>query len=289
MTLIDAAPPRSATSRLRRSGLSKGLIVFAAFCGFLVLFFVIFGPVIIGQDAYQTNIDSIRSGPSAQHWLGTDDLGRDIAARLAVGGRVDLVVAFVAITISTVIAMLIGIVTGFYGGIFDLIVIRVVDTFHAIPSLIIALGIVALLGPSASTVVLAVGLSYWTGYTRLIRAEVVDIRSRPYIDAARVVGMSSLRVIVKDVLPALWPLILVNSTSIVGGAILSAASLGFLGLGIQPPEASWGAMLAESRNTLLTRPEVGLIASVPIILSVIAVNVLSDVLQRRFERDAVAV
>ncbi len=252
-------------------------------CAGLVLATVTVGPTIVHQDPYAINAIHTLAPPSRQHWLGTDELGRDVAARLASGGRVDLTVALSADALATAIAVVLGLLTGFLGGILDLVVTRVVDLFFAIPALLISLGVVGLLGPSATTIVIAVGIAYWPAVTRLIRAEVVSIRSAPYIDAARVMGTPSWQILVRDVIPGVLPLILINSTAIVGSAMLDAASLGFLGLGIQPPHASWGAMLSEGRDLILRDPALGLIAGAPILLTVLAVNILSDELRDRLD------
>lgn len=247
-----------------------------------VIFIVVIGPVLVGQDPYKIS-PQIFAPWSARHWLGTDELGRDVASRIANGGRVDLGVAAAADALSTLAALAIGIAAGYFGGWIDLLVTRLIDLFFAVPSLLLALSIVALLGPSAPTVIIAVAAAYWAWYARLIRAEVVAIRARPHVDAARIAGSSPLLVVWRDILPGLRPMILINSTALIGWTMLDAAALGFLGLGIQPPEASWGAMLAESRQFFLAHPSGELIAAVPIVLTVLAANVIADAIRDRID------
>ncbi|MEO3857283.1 ABC transporter permease [Acrocarpospora sp. B8E8] len=259
------------------------LTVVGATLGLLVLLTIAIGPWLIGKDPYAIDVGNRFAGPSAAHWLGTDELGRDVASRIAHGARATALIALGAVALATAVAIPLGVLTGFLGGWVDLVVTRVVDLFFAIPSLLVAIGVVGLFGPSLTTTILALGLSYWPFYTRLIRAAVVGIRSRPYVDAARVLGASRLRVIRTDILTGLVPLVLVQTTVLLGFAILDEAALGFLGLGVQPPQASWGSRLAESREFILAHPELALVAGVPIVLAVFAMNLLSDSLRDRLD------
>jgi ABC-type dipeptide/oligopeptide/nickel transport system permease subunit len=216
------------------------------------------------------------AGSSAAHWLGTDSLGRDLASRIAAGGRATLFISVVATALTSAIAIPLGIVTGFVGGWVDLILTRVTDVFLAIPPLLIAIGIVGLLGPSLTTTFLALGLSSWPAYTRLVRATVVDLRSRHHVDACRVLGASWVRVIRTEIFSGLLPLVLVQTAVLLGAMILDEAALGFLGLGVQPPQPSWGALLVESRQFILTKPSQGVVVGIPILLTVLTVNLLAD-------------
>lgn len=251
--------------------------------GILLLFGVIVGPFLLGQDPNAIDIANRFAAPSAEHLLGTDDLGRDLATRLALGGRATLLIALAATAMSTVIAIVLGVITGFARGPVDTVVTRVVDLFFAIPNLLVAIGIVGILGASLSTTVIALGLAYWPYYTRLIRSAVVEITSRPYMDAARVLGARPWYMIVREVTPGLVPLLLVQFTVTVGWAVLDEAGLGFLGLGVQPPEASWGSILAQSREFMLSYPQIGVIAGVPILMTVLSINLLADALRAKLD------
>ncbi|GAA0411699.1 nickel ABC transporter permease [Acrocarpospora corrugata] len=259
------------------------LTTVGASLGLLVLLTIVIGPWLIGQDPYAIDIGNRFAGPGGAHWLGTDELGRDVASRIAYGARATALIAVGAVAIATAIAIPLGVLTGFLGGWVDLVVTRVVDLFFAIPSLLVAIGVIGLFGASVTTTVLALGLSYWPFYTRLIRSAVVGLRSRPNVDAARVLGASRLRVIRTEILTGLVPLVLVQTTVLLGFAILDEAALGFLGLGVQPPQASWGSRLAESREFILVHPELALVAGVPIVLAVFAMNLLSDSLRDRLD------
>jgi ABC-type dipeptide/oligopeptide/nickel transport system permease subunit len=258
-------------------------LVLGAGLGILLLFGVIVGPFLLGQDPNAIDIGNRFAPPSAEHLLGTDDLGRDLATRLALGGRATLLIALAATAVSTVIAIVLGVLTGFARGPIDTVVTRVVDLFFAIPNLLVAIGIVGILGASLQTTVIALGLAYWPYYTRLIRSAVVEITSRPYLDAARVLGARPWYMIVREVTPGLIPLLLVQFTVTVGWAVLDEAGLGFLGLGVQPPEASWGSILAQSREFMLSYPQIGVIAGVPILMTVLSINLLADALRARLD------
>jgi ABC-type dipeptide/oligopeptide/nickel transport system permease subunit len=173
--------------------------------------------------------------------------------------------------------------TGYLGGWLDLILMRVVDLFFAIPTLLVAIGIVGVLGPSFSTTILALGLAYWPFYTRLVRSAVVGVRDLGYVDAARVIGSSRWRIVRKEVVPALLPLFLIQTTVLLGFAVLDEAGLGFLGLGVQPPATSWGSLLALSRELVLSYPWLGLVAGVPIVLIVLGINMMADELRDRLD------
>jgi peptide/nickel transport system permease protein len=251
--------------------------------GILLLFGVLVGPLLLGHDPNAINIANRFAPPSAENLLGTDDLGRDLATRLAIGGQATLLIALAATSVSTVIAIVLGVLTGFARGIVDTVVTRVVDLFFAIPNLLVAIGIVGILGASLQTTIIALGLAYWPYYTRLIRSAVVEITSRPYLDAARVLGARPWYMILREVTPGLVPLLLVQFTVTVGWAVLDEAGLGFLGLGVQPPEASWGSILAQSREFMLSYPQIGIIAGVPILMTVLSINLLADALRARLD------
>ncbi len=273
MSAISTVLVVESTTRSRR--LTARTTV-GAILGVLVIGIIAIGPMIVGQDPYKLHTDIPLAHWSSAHWLGTDSLGRDIASRIVYGGRATMFIAASAVLLTTAIALPIGVLTGYVGGAVDLILTRITDVFFAVPSLLIAIGIVGLLGPSLTTTLLALGLSSWPAYTRLIRAAVVDLRSRGYVDACRVLGASHLRIVCVEVLSGLIPLVLVQTTVLLGFMILDEAALGFLGLGVQPPQPSWGSLLVESRQFILTRPELGVVVGVPILLTVLAVNLLGD-------------
>ncbi|TDC50317.1 ABC transporter permease [Jiangella ureilytica] len=258
------------------------LLVGGGLLGLLALFMLV-GPLVSGYDPNATDLDARFSGPSAEHWFGTDDLGRDLFTRMAVGGRMTMLIAVGTVALASAIAVPLGLLTGYLGGWVDLAVMRVVDLFFAIPTLLVAIGIVGIFGPSFTTTMLALGLAFWPFYARLVRSAVVGVRDLAYTDAARVIGAGRWRIIRKEIVPALLPLLIVQTTVLLGFAVLDEAGLGFLGLGVQPPDASWGSLLAQSRGFVLSHPWIGVIAGVPILLVVLGINIMADVLRDRLD------
>jgi len=282
MTAAVIATFVPASDRVRRIRPSSKLVAGVVMLGLLAAF-IILGPIISGHQPDAPNLELRFATPSGAHWLGTDDLGRDVFTRLAVGGRLTCLIALGTVAIASAIAVPLGLLTGYLGGWLDLILMRVVDLFFAIPTLLVAIGIVGVLGPSFSTTILALGLAYWPFYTRLVRSAVVGVRDLGYVDAARVIGSSRWRIVRKEVVPALLPLLLVQTTVLLGFAVLDEAGLGFLGLGVQPPATSWGSLLALSRELVLSYPWLGLVAGVPIVLVVLGINMMADVLRDRLD------
>lgn len=280
--VISVLRPR-AIRRGRRRATGNVELTLGVTLGAIILFGIVFGPMLLGQDPNAIDVTNTFASPSSEHWLGTDQLGRDLATRIAVGGRTTLLIALAATVFSTLIAVVLGVLTGYARGIVDTVVTRVVDLFFAVPNLLLAIGIVGIFGASLTTTVIALGLAYWPYYTRLIRSTVVEVSSKPYLDAARVLGARPWYMILREITPGLIPILLVQFTVTLGWAVLDEAGLGFLGLGVQPPDASWGSLLAESREVLLVYPQVSIIAGLPILMTVLSINLLSDALRERID------
>lgn len=253
-----------------------------------ILLLAIIGPWVIDIDPNAIDTAVRFAGPSAEHLLGTDELGRDIFARIVHGSRTTLVIAGGAVLLTTVIGTVLGVVSGFFGGVVDLAISRVTDVFFAIPSLLVAIGIVAVLGRGVGSTIMAIGLAYWPFYTRLVRGVVVGVRSRSFVEASSVLGASPLRLIRYDVIPTIIPIMLIQSSIFIGFAILDEATLGFLGLGVQPPEPSWGSMLSSSVPMLRIQPSLALIAGIPVIIAVFAANLVGDGLRGMLDPRRVA-
>lgn len=214
--------------------------------------------------------------PNAQHWLGTDNFGRDIFSRILYGAQVSLKVGLLAVGIAMVSGGALGAIAGFYGGKLDNVIMRFVDILLAIPSILLAISIVAALGPELRNVMIAVGVGSIPSYARIVRASVLSLRDQEFIEAARAVGANDTRLIMKHIIPnSLAPLI-VQSTIGVAGAILSAAGLGFIGLGIQPPLAEWGAMLNSGRQYIRDYPHMTAFPGLAIMITIFALNLLGD-------------
>ena len=251
-------------------------VAIGAGLAFVLGLIVILGPLVIATDPNAIDVAHRFAAPSATHLLGTDDLGRDMLTRIVHGSRTSLLISFAAVTMGTILGHVIGLVSGYAGGRVDLIVMRIVDLFFAIPTLLVAIGIVALFGASVTTTILALGIAYTPLYARIVRAAVVNVRSRTYVEAARVLGARGARILWTDILPGVLPVALVQSTALLGYALVDEASLGFLGLGVQPPEASWGAMINSGRQFIYQAPWLALLPGAAVIIAVFAINLIGD-------------
>ena len=221
--------------------------------------------------------------PSAAHWLGQDKLGRDILARVVYGTRVSLAVGIVTVIVSLAIGTTIGSVAGFAGGWIDETIMRVVDVLLAFPGLLLAIALTGVLGPSLRNVVIALCLIGWTGYARLARGEVARLREREFVEAARALGVPERRILVRHVVPLLATPLLVQATFGMAAAIVAEASLSVLGLGAQPPTASWGAMLNDGRAFVLVAPHLTIFPGLAILVTVLGLNFLGDGLRDRLD------
>jgi peptide/nickel transport system permease protein len=220
-----------------------------------------------------------RLAPGAAHWMGTDEVGRDTLSRILVGTRAAITVGFVAIGIGLLLGGVIGTVAGFYGSIVDSVAMRLMDVLLAFPGLLLALAVITFLGPGMLNTMIAIGIGGIPGYARLVRSEVLAIRNREHVLAARAIGASNLRVIARHILPLTASSVLVYSTAQLARAILTEAGLSFLGLGIQPPDPSWGAMIASGQRSFLSSPAMGIFPGLAIMGMVFTLNLLGDSLR----------
>jgi peptide/nickel transport system permease protein len=242
----------------------------------LISLSALFAAQVSPYDPNEVDILNQLQGPSAEHLLGTDLYGRDILSRIFWGGRVTLVVGLISVGIAATFGVLLGLISGFYGGITDSIIMRFIDILLAFPRILLALTIVGMLGTGLFNVMLAVGIASITGYARLVRGTVLSAKEQPYVEAARVVGCSDRRILATHLLPNVVGPIIVLATLDVGSAILAASSLSFLGLGVQPPTAEWGYMLNEGRNYLRAAPWITFFPGMAIAVSVLCINMLGD-------------
>ena len=214
--------------------------------------------------------------PSKEHPLGLDDLGRDVLSRIVFGARVSLRVGFSVVLLASLIGVTLGAISGYFGGVIDVIVMRFCDILLAFPGILLAIALVAVLGPSLNNVILALATIGWVGYARLVRGQVLKVREMEYVTAAKALGARSLRVIVLHVLPNVINPVIVMATLGLAGAILSEAALSFLGLGVQPPTPSWGAMLTSGRRYLGLANHLAIFPGAAIMLAVMGLNFLGD-------------
>lgn len=257
---------------LKRNPLAvAGLVIVA-----VLLLIAALAPVIATHDPIAQNLDQRLRAPSAAHWLGTDSLGRDIYSRIIHGARVTLVIVMLVVVTVGPIGLLIGATAGYIGGHVDRALMRVTDVFLAFPRLVLALALVAALGPGLVNAVIAIALTAWPPYARVARAETLVIRNADYIAATRLLGASPWRIVFKHIVPMCMPSLIVRTTLDMAGIILTAAGLGFLGLGAQPPMPEWGAMISAGREQIFDQWWVATFPGIAICIVALGFNLLGD-------------
>jgi peptide/nickel transport system permease protein len=234
------------------------------------------GPLVAPFDPADQELALRLGGPTGTHWFGLDELGRDIFARVLVGARISLLVGLVVVGVSSTIGIALGSIAGYFGGRIDEAISRVIDILLAFPGLLLAIALVAVLGPSLTNVILALSVIGWVGYARLVRGQVLRARELDFVEAAKALGASTARILTKHVIPTTLPAVSVQATLGMGGAILSEAALSFLGLGVQPPTPSWGTMLNYGRGHLLDAPHLTIFPGLAIATLVLGFNFLGD-------------
>lgn len=268
----------SMAHRILRRFMHHHLAVAGSVVVILLVIMAIFAPTIAGQDPYYQDYSMIKTPPSQTHILGTDALGRDVWARLVFATRVSLSVGLVAVSIYTVIGLILGAVSGYYSGTVDTIIMRITDIFMCFPLLIIIITVVAMIGPSLFNIMAVIGLIAWPSIARLVRGQFLSLREQDFITAARCLGLPNSRIIANHLLPNVVGPITVAATFGMAGAILTEASLSFLGLGVPPPEASWGQMLTDAQklSVLSDMPWLWIPPGVMIALMVLCLNFVGD-------------
>ena len=234
------------------------------------------GPFLYPHDPSMQELARRLEAPSFTHPLGLDELGRDILARLLQGARVSLLVGLAVVSVSSVVGMLFGSMAGYFGGRIDDVISRVIDVLMAFPGILLAIALVAVLGPSLVNVVLALSVIGWVGYARLVRGQALRAREFEFVQAARACGASSARIVLRHILPTAIPAVVVQATLGMAGAIIAEAALSFLGLGVQPPTPSWGTMLDAGRAHLFDAPHLTIFPGVAIATLVLGFNFLGD-------------
>ena len=239
-----------------------------------------FAPGLAPRDPAQINLPTRLDPPSLSCWCGTDELGRDICSRLIYGARISMLVGGSVVAMSLGIGLIIGCIAGYYGGRVDRFVnIVLMNAFLSFPGILLAIAFVAFRGPGIFNLVLALSLGGWVGYARLVRAQVLATREKEFVEAARALGASDSRVIVRHILPSIIQPVIVQAAIGMAGAILAEATMSFLGLGVPPPTASWGAMLNDARAHLFDAPHLVLFPAVAVMLAVLSFNFIGDALR----------
>lgn len=246
----------------------------------LVVVFVacaLFAPWIAPQDPAHIELPSRLMGPSPAHWFGTDELGRDILSRIIYGARISMLVGSCVVAASLTLGLIFGSIAGYYGGVIDrLLNVVVMNAFMSFPGILLAIAFVAFLGPGIFNLIFALSLGGWVGYARLVRAQVLAVREREFVEAARALGASNTRIIVRHILPNIIQPVIVQAAIGMAGAILAEATMSFLGLGVPPPTASWGAMLNDARSHLFDSPHLVLFPAAAVMLAVLSFNFIGD-------------
>ena len=248
--------------------------------GFIIIVAVfllaMLAPLIAPYDPDDINVKAILLGPSMQHWMGTDGLGRDVLSRMLYGGRISLLVGLVAVGISTIIGIILGAIAGYYRGWVDTFIMRLVDVMLSIPSFFLILAVIAFLTPSIYNVMIVIGLTSWMGVTRLVRAEFLSLSNREFVQAARALGAKDVRLIFTHLLPNSLTPIIVSSVLGIAGAVLLESGLSFLGLGVQAPQASWGNILTDGKNYIQFAWWLSLFPGLAILITVLGYNLLGE-------------
>ena len=245
----------------------------------VLVFFValaIAAPRMATHDPYRTNSGATYRPPSASAIMGTDNYGRDLFSRVVYGTRYSISISFTTVLLATILAIFVGGVSGFVGGAVDLFVQRLVDAFQAFPALILAIVTVSVLGPSATNVVIALTLATWPGPARVIRSQVLSLKEAQFVEAARGLGGSDLRIVLRHVFPNVLPIVLVLASASVASVIIAEATLSFLGLGVPPPKPSWGSILTNAQQFAQRAPWIGIFPGLAITTAVFAANFLGD-------------
>jgi peptide/nickel transport system permease protein len=251
---------------------TSGVILISVF-----LLCALFAPLIAPQDPAQIDLPVRLSAPSAAHWFGTDELGRDILSRIIFGARISMLVGSSVVIVSLSLGVVLGSIAGYYGGLIDRVLnVVLMNAFMSFPGILLAIAFVAFLGPGILNLILALSLGGWVGYARLVRAQVLSVREREFVEAARALGASDARIIVRHVLPNIIQPVIVQAAIGMAGAILAEATMSFLGLGVPPPTASWGSMLNDARSHLFDSPHLVLFPAAAVMLAVLSFNFIGD-------------
>lgn len=271
------AMERNSLRRKIFSKFSKNILLVTG--SIIVLFFIIvavFAPFIATHNPALTNLDAVFTTPNSTYLFGTDALGRDVFSRVVYGARISLFVGFIAVGISLIIGVILGLISGYYGRVVDSIIMRFTDIMLCFPTFFLILAVIAFLKPSIINVMVVIGVTGWMGVARLVRAEVMSVKNREYITAARLQGLSHVKIMFKHILPNVLSPVFVTATLGVASAILLESSLSFLGLGVLPPTPSWGNILTEGQNNIINAWWLSLFPGIAIVLTALGYNLLGE-------------
>ncbi len=255
----------------------KGMWLAAIFLIFIILASLI--AEFTGLDPEAIDVTNMLQGPSGEHWFGTDELGRDYLARVLYGARVSLIVGIMAMLTSVCIGVVVGMISGYYGGIVDSICMRIVDVFCAIPWIIMVTVVSLLFKKGLVSIIIVIGCFSWMEIARLVRTETLSAKNREYVQYAELIGVPKYKIIMKHILPTIFPIIITAATSAIANAIMVESSMSFLGIGIQPPMSSWGTLLQTAQTNLSKAPYMAFIPGLLIVCTICSFNKLGDLLR----------
>jgi ABC-type dipeptide/oligopeptide/nickel transport system permease subunit len=262
--------------RIWRVFLGRKVVMFGIIIILATIITAIFAPLLAPYDPNALDLDNTLVGPTSTHLLGTDAIGRDTLSRIIFGSRTALLVGIIAIGVAAVLGMTLGLLAGYFGGIINAIIMRFTDALMSFPMILLALAIAALLGGGLRNIVIALGISLMSGYTRLMCGQVLSVKENDYVMAGKSLGASNLRMLLRHILPNCFPPLIVLITMMMGGAILAEAGLSFLGVGVEPPMAAWGGMVSDGYNYLVRNPILSFAPGLAIMLIVFSFNMLGD-------------
>jgi len=277
---IEPGPARGQIEALWRALRFNPLATVGALFILVFVMFALFAPWIAPYDPSQIELPARLLGPSTRHWLGTDELGRDILSRIIFGARISMLVGASVVAGSLLLGLLVGCTAGYYGGRIDRFVnIIMMNAFLSFPGFLLAIAFVAFLGPGLVNLILALIIGGWVGYARLVRAQVLATKEREYVEAARAIGAGDFWIITRHILPNMIQPVIVQAAIGMAGAILAEATMSFLGLGVAPPTASWGSMLNDGRSHLFDAPHLVIFPAITVMLAVLSFNFIGDALR----------
>jgi len=276
LSIIEEDVMNDHKSKLLKRFYHNKLGVFGAILVLIVIFSAIFAPVISPYSPEEMNILYKRQAPQKDFIFGTDKFGRDIFSRIIYGSRVSLTVGIISVGIGVFFGIILGLYSGYTGNILDNIIMWLMDMLMSFPSILLALVVITVLGSSLVNTMIAIGITYIPTFTRIVRGSVMEVRDQEFVEAAKVIGAKDFKILFKHILPNVMAPIIVQATLALSGAILTEATLSFLGLGVQPPMPSWGSMLSDSRSYMELAPWTVIFPSIAIMFSVLGFNILGD-------------
>jgi peptide/nickel transport system permease protein len=272
--------PEARSSRLTRAARHNPLATAGIVLIVLFSLCALLAPVLAPQDPARIDLPTRLAKPSVHHWMGTDELGRDIFSRVIFGARISMLVGVSVVAGSLLLGLIIGSIAGYYGGVVDRFVnVILMNAFLSFPGILLAIAFVAFLGPGILNLILALSIGGWVGYARLVRAQVLAAREREFVEAARAVGAGDWRIVTRHILPNIIQPVIVQGAIGMAGAVLAEATMSFLGLGIVPPASSWGSMLNDGRSHLFDAPHLVIFPAIAVMLAVLSFNFVGDALR----------